>query len=35
MSCDDDWHDNAEGNKRADRLASKARKAARLSFENA
>jgi ribonuclease HI len=33
-SCGDDWHDHAEGNKRADRLAGEARKAARLAFED-
>jgi ribonuclease HI len=32
--CGDDWHDHAEGNKRADRLAGEARKAARLASES-
>ena len=31
-SCRDDWHEHAEHNKRADRLAGEARQAARLAF---
>jgi ribonuclease HI len=33
-SCGDQWHDHAEGNKLADRLAGEARKAARLTSES-
>jgi ribonuclease HI len=33
-SCGDEWHDHAEGNKRADRLAGEARKTARLASES-
>jgi ribonuclease HI len=33
-SCGDEWHDHAEGNQRADRLAGEARKAARLASES-
>ena len=33
-SCGDEWHDHAEGNKRADRLAGEATKAARQASES-
>ncbi|HVD89981.1 MAG TPA: RNase H family protein [Jatrophihabitantaceae bacterium] len=33
-SCGDEWHDHAEGNKRADRLAGEATRAARLASES-